>query len=253
MTSFGRVRSEAGAAWRSFLRRRTAVFFTFFFPVILILIFAVLVQTNPGSGGSGGLFSKPPAYYLPGYLAVVVLFTPLSRVGSSVSRHRESNRFEKLATTPLTRAEWLLAHTLVNVVIIGLAGVIILVLMTLVTSTGVSLATLPAVAVFIALAVALFCGLGSLLGSYAGSSDGVIAASNAIALPLLFLSDTFVTPDLLPSWFRPIMNISPLTYFARGVRTLTYSHGAVGGDLVVLAALAVLFFLAGSYAIPETD
>ncbi|KZN24301.1 ABC transporter permease [Haladaptatus sp. R4] len=253
MTSFGRVRSEAGAAWRSFLRRRTAVFFTFFFPVILILIFAVLVQTNPGSGGSGGLFSKPPAYYLPGYLAVVVLFTPLSRVGSSVSRHRESNRFEKLSTTPLTRAEWLLAHTLVNVVIIGLAGVIILVLMTLVTSTGVSLATLPAVAVFIALAVALFCGLGSLLGSYAGSSDGVIAASNAIALPLLFLSDTFVTPDLLPSWFRPIMNISPLTYFARGVRTLTYSHGAVGGDLVVLAALAVLFFLAGSYAIPETD
>ncbi|MGA9402752.1 ABC transporter permease [Haladaptatus sp.] len=253
MTSFGRVRSEAGAAWRSFLRRRTAVFFTFFFPVILILIFAVLVQTNPGSGGSGGLFSKPPAYYLPGYLAVVVLFTPLSRVGSSVSRHRESNRFEKLATTPLTRAEWLLAHTLVNVVIIGLAGVIILVLMTLVTSTGVSLATLPAVAVFIALAVALFCGLGSLLGSYAGSSDGVIAASNAIALPLLFLSDTFVTPDLLPSWFRPIMNISPLTYFARGVRTLTYSHGAVGGDLVILAALAVLFFLAGSYAIPETD
>ncbi len=253
MTSFGRVRSEAGAASRSFLRRRTAVFFTFFFPVILILIFAVLVQTNPGSGGSGGLFSKPPAYYLPGYLAVVVLFTPLSRVGSSVSRHRESNRFEKLATTPLTRAEWLLAHTIVNVAIIGLAGIVILVLMMLVTTAGVSLAALPAVAVFIALAVALFCGLGSLLGSYAGSSDGVIAASNAIALPLLFLSDTFVTPDMLPSWFRPVMNLSPLTYFARGVRTLTYSHGAVGGDLVILAVLAVLFFLAGSYAIPETD
>ncbi|WP_435152832.1 ABC transporter permease [Haladaptatus sp. DFWS20] len=266
MTSIGRVRSEAGAAWRSFLRRRTAVFFTFFFPVILILIFAVLVKTNPGDGGTGGgLFAEPPAYYLPGYLAVVVLFTPLSRVGSSVSRHRESNRYEKLATTPLTRAEWLLAHTLVNVVIIGLAGIIILALMALVTNAGISVAVLPLVAIFIALGVALFCGVGALLGSFAGSQDGVIAASNAIALPLLFLSNTFVTPNLLPEWFRPVMNLSPLTYFARGVRDLTYdapSIAVVGMssplngwelNLVVLAVLSVAFFAAGARAIPQTD
>ncbi|WP_227376022.1 ABC transporter permease [Haladaptatus halobius] len=265
-TATRRVRAEAGAAWRSFLRRRTAVFFTFFFPVILILIFAVLVQTNPGDSGSGGgLFAEPPAYYLPGYLAVVVLFTPLSRVGSSVSRHRESNRYEKLATTPLTRAEWLLAHTLVNVVIIGLAGLIILALMALVTNAGVSFAALPLVAVFVALAVALFCGVGALLGSFAGSQDGVIAASNAIALPLLFLSNTFVTPELLPAWFRPVMNLSPLTYFARGVRELTYdapSTAVVSGsnplggweiNLLVLAVLAVAFFVAGARAIPRTD
>ncbi len=267
MSSLGRVRAEAGSAWRSVVRRRTAVFFTFFFPVILILIFAVLVQTNPGEGGSGGgLFAEPPAYYLPGYLAVVVLFTPLSRVGSSVSRHRESNRYEKLATTPLTRAEWLLAHTLVNVVIIGLAGLIILALMALVTNAGVSLAVLPAVAVFVALAVALFCGVGALLGSFAGSQDGVIAASNAIALPLLFLSNTFVTPSLLPGWFQPVMNLSPLTYFARGVRDLTYDPPTITvvvgepsplagweGNLVVLAVLAVVFFVAGARAIPQTD
>ena len=253
MTAAGRVQAEATAAWHSFVRRRTAVFFTFFFPVILILIFAVLVQTNPGGGG---LFAEPPGYYLPGYLAVVVLFTPLSRVGSTVARHREGNRFEKLATTPLTRAEWLLAHTLVNAAIIGIAGLIILGLMALVTGTAtltLGPTTLAAVAAFVALAVAVFCGLGAVIGSTASSQDGVIAASNAVALPLLFLSDTFVTPDLLPAWFRPAMNLSPLTYFARGVRDLTYSGGSFGGDLVVLAALAVVFFAAGAYAIPRTD
>jgi ABC-2 type transport system permease protein len=229
------------------------VFFTFFFPVILILIFAVLVGTNPGGTG---LFSEPPGYYLPGYLAVVVLFTPLSRVGSTVARHREGNRFEKLATTPLSRAEWLLAHTAVNVAIIGIAGLIILGLMALVTGAAafsLGPATLAAVPAFLALAVALFCGLGAVLGSLAGSQDGVIAASNAIALPLLFLSETFVTPDLLPAWFRPAMDLSPLTYFARGVRDLTFSGGPVVGDLLVLAVLAVAFFVAGAYAIPETD
>lgn len=253
MTATGRVRAEATAAWHSFVRRRTAVFFTFFFPVILVVIFAVLVQTSPTGGG---LFAEPPGYYLPGYLAVVVLFTPLTRVGSTVARYRNANRFEKLATTPLTRAEWLLAHTLVNVVIIATAGFLILGLMALVTgaeSLSLSLASLALVAVFLALAVALFCGLGAVLGTVADSQDGVVAASNAIALPLLFLSDTFVTSDLLPAWFRPAMNLSPLTYFARGVRALTFSGGAYGVDLVVLAAISVVFFVAGAYAIPETD
>jgi ABC-2 type transport system permease protein len=253
MTATGRVRAEATAAWHSFVRRRTAVFFTFFFPVILVVIFAVLVQTNPAGGG---LFAQPPGYYLPGYLAVVVLFTPLSRVGSEVARHRDGNRFEKLATTPLTRAEWLLAHTLVNVVIIGVAGLLILGLMALATGTAsltLGPTNLALVAVFVAVAVALFCGFGALLGSLADSQDGVIAASNTIALPLLFLSDTFVTITMLPEWFRPAVNLSPLTYFARGVRSLTYSGTAFGGDLLVLAVLAVGFFAAGAYAIPRTD
>jgi ABC-2 type transport system permease protein len=249
MTATGRVRAEATAAWHSFVRRRTA----FFFPVILVVIFAVLVQTNPAGGG---LFAQPPGYYLPGYLAVVVLFTPLSRVGSEVARHRDGNRFEKLATTPLTRAEWLLAHTLVNVVIIGVAGLLILGLMALATGTAsltLGPTNLALVAVFVAVAVALFCGFGALLGSLADSQDGVIAASNTIALPLLFLSDTFVTITMLPEWFRPAVNLSPLTYFARGVRSLTYSGTAFGGDLLVLAVLAVGFFAAGAYAIPRTD
>ena len=251
MTRSGRVAAEFGAAWRSFLRRRTAVFFTFFFPVIIVLIFGVLVQTQPTGGG---LFAEPPGYYVPGYLAVVVLFTPLSRVGSTVARHREGNRFEKLSTTPLSPAEWLLAHTLVNVVVIGLAALTLLVLVVAVTGASVPLrpATLALVP-FVALGVSRFCGLGALIGRLAGSQDGVIAASNAIALPLLFLSETFVTPALLPAWFQPVTALSPLTYFARGVRALTFSGGDWTVPLAVLALLAAGLFAAGAVAVPWTE
>ena len=251
MSSLGRIRAEFTASWHSFLRRRTAVFFTFFFPVIIVLIFGALVQTQPTGGG---LFAEEPAYYVPGYLAVVVLFTPLSRVGSTIARHREGNRFEKLATTPLSRSEWLLGQTLVNVVVIGLAALALLVLTVVVTGVSLPLrfATLSIV-LFVALGVALFCGLGAIIGRVADSQDGVIAASNAIALPLLFLSETFVTPDLLPTWFRPALNLSPLTYFARGVRAVTTGTGDPWANLAVLAALSALFFAAGAYAIPRTD
>ena len=252
MTTVGRIRAEFGAGWRSFVRRRTAVFFTFFFPVLLILIFGALVQTDPTGGG---LFAEPAGYYVPGYLAVVVLFTPLSRVGSTVARHREGNRFEKLATTPLTRAEWLAAQTLVNVVLVGIAAAIVLVLTVLITGADLTLGPirLLMLAVFVAAATALFCGLGAVLGSLADSQDGVIAASNAIALPLL------------PQWFWPVTNLSPLTYFATGVRNLTYANQSaiqlspiILNDywvthLAVLGVLTVLFFAAGAYALPQTD
>jgi len=209
-----RVSAEAGTAWRSFLRRRTAVFFTFGFPLILVAIFGAVVQTNPTGGG---LFGHPTGFYVPGYLAIIVLFTPLSRIGSSIARYREGNRFQKLATTPETRSEWLAAHTIVNFGIIFLASAIVLGVLELLAGGTITLS--PLLLPFIILAVVVFCGVGALLGRIADSQDGVIAASNAVALPLVFLSETFITPDMLPAWFRPAIGLSPLTYIARGFGT----------------------------------
>lgn len=256
MSRLSRVRAETVAGTRSFLRRRTAVFFTFFFPAIIILIFAGLVQTE---AGGAGLFTRPAGYYVPGYLATVVLFTPISRLGHEVARQREGHRFEKLATTPLRRWEWLLGHTVVNVAVVGVASVLVLALV--VALTGVAVALSPLLVAYVALGVALFAGFGALLGRLADSQDGVVAASNGVALPLLFLSETFVPPALLPDWL-PLW-LSPLTYFSRGARAVTYGapDGAVAPvglapevfNLVVLAALAAAFFVLGAVAIPRTD
>jgi len=242
VTRPGRIAAASRAAWLGFVRRRTAVFFTFFFPAILIVIFGALVGSQ-----AAGLFSEPSVYYVPGYLAVVVLFTPLSRVSSTVARHREGNRFEKLATTPLSPAEWLLAETLVNAVLVGTAGALVLALLAVLTDATFVVA--PALLPAIALGIVLFCGVGALLGSLAGSQDGAIAASNGIGLPLLFLSETFVPPALLPEWFRPLVALSPLTYFARAARD-ALTGGGVDASVATLAVLAVAAFALGTYALP---
>jgi ABC-2 type transport system permease protein len=254
----GRMRATALAAWREFVRRRVAVFFTFFFPALLVGIFGALVQT-----GSGGLFAAPAGYYVPGYLAVVVAQTPLSRVASEVARHRESGRFEKLATTPLTRGEWLFAQSLVNVVLVGAAAAMLFALGLLVAGDSVAPAALLLVTV--PAGTVLFCGVGALLGRIADSQDGAIAAANAVGLPLLFLSETFVPPTLLPGWFRPLVALSPLTYFSRATRAAVYAPpdggpipvtgppAGAAGALAVLVGLAVVAFAAGAVAIPTTD
>ncbi|PSQ43331.1 ABC transporter permease [Halobacteriales archaeon SW_7_68_16] len=245
MTAVGRIRATALAAGRSFLRRRTAVFFTFLFPTILILIFGVLVRTD---AAGGGLFTRSPGYYVPGYLATVVLFTPLSRVGSEVARARAGNRFGKYATTPLTRFEWLAAQVLVNLVVVSLAAVLILALT--IVLTGAVVSPSPALVAFVVVGVVLFCGIGAVLGSVADSQDGAVTASNTIGLPLLFLSDTFVPPDLLPAWFGPVQALSPLTYFARGTRAAIVTDAPYATDLGIALGLAVAGFLLGAVALP---
>jgi len=255
MSRGGRVLAATRAGWHSFLRRRTAVFFTFFFPAIIVVIFGLLVETQPTGGG---LFTEPAGWYVAGYIAVVVLFTPLSRVGSEVSRHRTGGQFEKLATTPLRRWEWLLAQTLVNTVVIGLASVLLLALLLAVTGATLALsAGLAFVVPFVVVGVALFCGAGAILGSLVDSQDGVIAASNGLAIPLLFLSEAFVPRGLLPSWLP--LELSPLTYLVGGLRAVTFPGGnAAGGtgpllDLAVLTAFAAVAFVAASRLLPRTD
>lgn len=252
MSRVGRLLATTRAGWHSFLRRRTAVFFTFFFPAIIVVIFGALVQTQPTDGG---LFTEPPGWYIAGYLAVVVLFTPLSRVGSEVARHRSGSQFEKLATTPLQRWEWLLAQTLVNTAVIGLAAILLLGLLFVATDATVALTPALALVVpFVVVGVALFCAVGSILGSLVDSQDGVIAASNGTALPLIFLSEAFVPQDLLPAWLP--LELSPLTYFTRGVRTVTYTGGSSESaplQLAVLVAFAVVAFVAAAASLPRTD
>ena len=268
MSRLRRVTAASRAGLRSFLRRRTAVFFTFFFPAIIVVIFGGLVQTG---STDGGLFAEPDSWYIAGYLAAVVIFTPLSRVGSEVARHRDGGQFEKLATTPLRRWEWLFAQTLVNTAIIGLASLLLLVL--LVAGTGASVPQSPElllVVPFIALATALFCAVGAILGSIADSRDGVIAFSNGLAIPLLFLSEAFITREMLPAWLP--LELSPVTYFVRGVRAVTYSTaGGKSADsgggvvlatarmtdpylhLLVLAVLGAVVFVVAAYKLPRTD
>ena len=246
--SLRRVRGEATAEWRSFLRKPAAVFFTFVFPAILVALFAAVV------GAGGGFFEEPQGYYFAGYLAFVVLLTPLSRLSSTVARGRDHRRFEKLATTPLTRIEWLTAHVLVNGVLIVGAAVLIAVLLVTVggASLRVSVADIPVVVLAVALAVTAFCGVGALIGAAVSSEDGAIAVSNGVGFPTLFLSDTFVAPEVLGVG-APVVEALPLTYFSRAVRGATFTGEPTAQVLAILTAFALTLFAAGAYFLPWQD
>ncbi|MDY6775385.1 MAG: ABC transporter permease [Halobacteria archaeon] len=247
MISARRIASEAKASWRTFIRKRAAVFFTFVFPIMLVGLLAAVVSTQVASG-AGGLFSKPVGYYIPGYLAIVVLFTPMERMASTVAIYDEERQFEKLSSTPLSAFEWLLAHSLVVTALVSGASLLILGVLLVVTSADIVVS--PSLMVFVPAGVFVFSGIGAVIGSLADSQDGAIAAGNALSFPMIVLSETFVSPDLVPEPIQPLIDILPLTYFSRGVRAATYEGTSYAVSLGVLLAIAVVAFGAGVHLLP---
>ncbi|XGI83957.1 ABC transporter permease [Halorutilales archaeon Cl-col2-1] len=247
MISVRRVASEAKASWRTFVRKRAAVFFTFIFPIMLVGVLAAVVSTQVASG-AGGLFSQPVGYYIPGYLAIVVLFTPMERMASTVATYDEERQFEKLSSTPLSAFEWLLAHSLVVTALVSGASLLILVVILVLTPAEIAVS--PSLAVFVPAGVFVFSGIGAVIGRLADSQDGAIAAGNALSFPMIVLSETFVTPDLVPDSVEPLIGLLPLTYFSRGVRAATYEGSSYSVSLGVLLVLAAVAFGAGVYFLP---
>lgn len=243
MTRTGRLASEIVAEYRSFVRRRTALFFTFIFPLLIVVVYAAAIRA-----GDGEFLGAPASYYLPGYLALVIVFAPLSRVAGSVPRDREADRFEKLATTPLQQWEWLLARVIVAGGLAIIPGIAVLAIA--VVLTPVTLYPSPWLIPLGVAIVVTFAGVGAIIGRLADSEDGAIAVGNAIGFPIVFFSETLLPPEIIPSAVEPVLVVSPVTHFARGSRlALEGGHPEVD-QLVVLLVVAVACFVIGARLLP---
>ncbi|MFP4590095.1 MAG: ABC transporter permease [Halobacteriales archaeon] len=243
MSRVDRLRAEVRLEYRSFVRRRTALFFTMVFPVLVVVAFALAIRA-----GDGRFLGAEASYFLPGYLALMLVFAPMSRLSGSVPRDREAGRLEKRATTPLRRWEWVTARV---VVVSALAAVPALaVLLVGATLTSATAAPSPWLVPLGLAVVTTFAGVGVVIGRLSDSEDGAIAVSNAIGFPLVFLSDTLLPPSVLPGWAEGVLVLSPVTHFARACRAALAGGQPGLVELVVLAAVAVGAFVVGVVALP---
>jgi ABC-2 type transport system permease protein len=171
----------------SFWRNPQSAFFTFVFPVVIIVLFGALF----GHGAGSSYFYGLPAlqYYVPTIAAVSVLGSCYSQLAIVLALRRQNGILKRVHGTPLPAWAYflgLLAHcVMVSVVDIALiVGVGRL--------CGVPLPDhWAAIAVALVLGAASFCALGVAVASLIRNAEAAPPVVQLVLFPLLFVSGTY--------------------------------------------------------------
>jgi ABC-2 type transport system permease protein len=171
----------------SFWRNPQSAFFTFVFPVVIIVIFGALFGHGGGSSYFYGLSALQ--YYVPTIAAVSVLGSCYSQLAIVLALRRQNGILKRVRGTPLPAWAYflgLLAHcVMVSVVDVALiAGIGRL--------YGVPLPShWAAIAVALVLGAASFCALGVAVASLIRNAEAAPPVVQLVLFPMLFISGTY--------------------------------------------------------------
>jgi ABC-2 type transport system permease protein len=100
--------------------------------------------------------------------------------------------------------------------------------------------TAPALAVTVVIGAASFCCLGYALGSLIHNEDAALPSTQAILLPLYFISGVFVSVSILPHWVADVGGVFPVRHLRDALLAAYNPHttglGFAGQDLLIVAA-----------------
>ncbi len=228
---------QAGYEWKAFWRNPPAVFFGGIFPLIFFVIFNLLFG-NEEIRIPGGV-ARASTFYVPAIAAMSIVnscFTGLA-TGAAISRDR--GVLKRVRGTPLPASTYLAARVLVvSLVAVCMVGIVVAA-GALFSGVSVPTNTMPAFIVTLVLGAACFASLGLAVAAIGPNADAAPAVINAIVLPLLFISDIFISPGRAPAWLTTVADIFPIRHLSSALQTafnpFETGLGFKAADLLVLA------------------
>jgi ABC-type multidrug transport system permease subunit len=186
-------------------------------------------------------------FFAPGIIAMSVMTTCLFGTVGMNTELRQKGILRKLATTPLTRSEWLLSNILYQLFMSMLSTTCIL-------AIGMGIFGLRPhinifMFVFIILCVFSFSGIGMLITRYVKEAQSAEAAANAVMFPMMFLSGTFFQLEMMPEFLRVIARALPLYYVNEGLRAsmISLDMSVILECALIIGAFGIGVFVLGIY------
>ena len=179
-------------------------------------------------------------YYVPGIIALGIIAACLGNLVASVTAQRERGALKRRRATPVPAAA-LIAGRVVTAVVVAVAmAAILLVIGWAAYGAYVPGRTALAFAVTVVVGAASFCCLGYALTSFVRNEDAALPTTQALMLPLYFISGVFVTVAVLPHWLADVGEIFPVRHLADALLVAYNPHttglGFAGQDLLIVAA-----------------
>lgn len=228
---------------RAFLRNRQAQFFTLALPVLFLVIFASLFgsrgHTTPVAGGR----ISTSVYYVPGIIALGVISAAFGNLVASVTAQRERGVLKRRRSTPVPASAVIAGRALTAVVIAIVMAAVLLGIGWAAYGAHVPGRTAVALAVTVVIGAAAFCCLGYALASLVHDEDAALPTTQALLLPLYFISGVFVSVSILPRWLADVGNVFPVRHLANALLVAYNPHttglGFAGQDLLIVAGWGV--------------
>jgi ABC-2 type transport system permease protein len=209
---------------RMFWRNPSAAFFNFLLPLLLLVLIATAFAGD----------QEELDVLVPGVAGMGVLATTFTALAFNLTLLRDEGVLKRIRGTPMPPAAYLAG-------LIGSAALNALLQVALVVTIG-NLAygvELPAdpllLVVFTLLGVVCFASLGIAFSHVIPNEEAAPAYTNAVFLPLLFISGVFYSADELPEALQAIAEALPLKHLIDGL-----SEAIVGGGGDAATAAAVV-------------
>jgi ABC-2 type transport system permease protein len=228
--------------FRAFLRNGQSRFFTLALPVLFLVIFASVFGGTNTVKVSGGRIDTS-VYYVPGIIALGIIAAAFVNLVISVTAQREAGVLKRRRATPVPAAALIAGRALTAVVVaLGITAVLLGVGWVF-YGAHVPARTAPALAVTVVIGAVGFCCLGYALASVIRNEDAAQPITQAIMLPLYFISGVFVAVTSLPHWLVDVANVFPVRHLAAALLVAYNPHTSGSGfaftDLLVVVAWGV--------------
>ena len=196
-----------------FWRNREAAFFTFFLPVIFMLIFGSVYGNDviKKEGIRGAAFLEA------GMIGYGVAATCFAGLAITMVIRRESGVLKRIRATPLPAGAYLFAVLTSTFVVFVIEAALIVAIGRLLFSVRVP-TDVPELLLILFFGACCFAAMGLGLTGLVRSAEGSSAVINAVYLPMAIISGTFFTPNSYPRFLRVIAEVTPLTHYTRLTR-----------------------------------
>ena len=234
--------------WREvirFLRQRSRVTGAFAQPLVFWLLLGAGLNDSfraPGAAEAGYV-----AYFFPGVIAMVLLFTAIFAT-IAIVEDRQGGFLQGVLVAPVSRMSIVLGQSLGCTTLAVGQGLLFLILAPLVgfplNAAGAALGFVIMTLIGFALA-----NLGLVIAWRMDSTQGFHAIMNLLLLPMWILSGAFFPAGGATSWLRAVMVVNPLTYGVTALRRALYLGSPVPPEVAVLPELPVALAVTALFAV----
>jgi ABC-2 type transport system permease protein len=224
-----------------FLRDKTVIFFSLFFPLVTVAFFGYLNRE-----GQVGEVSYPN-FLIAGGIGMVVASAAFENLSTALARQRDAGILKRLGGTPL-RVWTLVGAKVLTAAVVTLAQTLLMVAGNVLLFGAEITGSIFWGLIVLIVGILTFTTMGVALAGLCRNADVASAAGMAISLPMQFLCGTFFPIEEMPALLRHIANALPLTYFVEALRGAILTGGGpleYGRDwAILLGCLAVAFVVA---------